>query len=87
MKIIYKPCPNQCFSTENGGWLPLGRTVIAIRLTPCDSNWAHSVMNSVSGNSFPDSGEAGPGNSLVCWGLVLTLPLVELCPFVLGSEI
>lgn len=64
MKIIYKPCLNQCFSTEKGGWLPLGRMVIAIRLMPCDSNWAYSLMNSVSSNSFPHSGKTGRGNSL-----------------------
>lgn len=87
MKIIYKPCPNQCFSAENGGWLPLGRTVIAIRLTPCDSNWAYSLMNSLSGNSLPHSGKTGRGNSSAPWALGLMFPLVELCPFVLGSEV
>lgn len=60
MKIIYKPCPNQCFSTENGGRLPLGRAVIATQLVPQGGNWAYSLMNFVSVTHFPTAGPPPP---------------------------
>ena len=60
MKIIYKPCPNQCFFTENAGWLPLQRAVIAIQLVPQGGNWAYSLMNFVSVTHFPTAGHPPP---------------------------
>lgn len=84
MKIIYKPCPNQCFSTENASWLPLQRAVIAIQLVPQGGNWAYCLMNFMSVTHFPTAGRPPPHHDPAT-GMLLPLR----CPlhFALGGEI